>query len=531
MSLRKANGGLMSGGLTRRRLIGGMAAGGALATWPGGIGAASGSSTLFREVSLVDGTGARPRLADVLVTGDRIAGIASPGRLRPGSAARIVQGAGRVLAPGFIDLHSHADPIGQSLESLLAMGVTTIVVGPDGSGPRIGGDLDLRPWLRAVDNARLDLNVAALSSHGTLRRAVGIDDGVRRPDAAALARMAAQLDSELRAGAFGLSYGLEYVPGIYSEMPELANLGRVVSRFDGVVMSHMRSENDDEIQTSIEELIASSLPARPHISHLKMVFGKGTQRARALLDYLAAKRRQGVDLTADAYPYNAGYTGVAILFPEWALPPRDYAAIVAQRRQELRDYLERRMIRRGGPDALLLGSPPYAGKTLAQAAQEARLAFPDFLIRLGPEGGSGAHFTMDQALQDTLFVEPFVAVATDGGPGLRHPRSTGTYARLIEDFVMRRPRLSIEEAVRKASGFPARILRLPDRGVLRVGAKADLLLFDPARVKARSTYLDPFAKAEGFDLVMVNGQTAYEAGARTGKSGRLLRAGRSPSLT
>ena len=183
--------------------------------------------------------------------------------------------------------------------------------------------------------------------------------------------MAALLDAEFRAGVFGLSYGLEYVPGIYSETPELAALGRVVARHDGVAMSHMRSENDDAIEASIDELIASAAGARAHISHLKVVFGHGERRARALLDFIAAKRRQGISLTADEYPYNAGYTRIGILFPEWALPPTDYAAVVAQRRQELYDHLGRRMTRRGGPEALLFGTPPHAGKTLAQVAQEA----------------------------------------------------------------------------------------------------------------------------------------------------------------
>jgi N-acyl-D-aspartate/D-glutamate deacylase len=481
-------------------------------------------STLFREVTLVDGTGAPARLANVLVTGDRIARITAPSSRDSATAAQVVAGEGRVLSPGFIDMHSHGDPLEDSYESFLAMGVTTITLGQDGDGPRIGKDLDPRSWMQAVDRAPIDLNVALLSSHGTLRRCAGVSDSVHRPDAAGLARMAAQLDTELRAGAFGLSYGLEYVPGIYSETPELTNLGRVVARYDGVVMSHMRSENDDEIEASINELVTSSIPARPHISHIKVVFGKGEQRARDLLEFIAAKRRQGVDLTADEYPYEAGYTGIAILFPQWALPPTDYASVLAGRRQELRDYLEKRMIRRGGPEALLIGTAPYAGKTVAQAAREAGLAFPDFLIKLGPEGGEGAHFTMDKVLQDTLLVDPHVSFSTDGGPGMRHPRATGTYAKLVEEYVVRDKKLSIEEMVRKGTGFAAQTLRLPDRGVIREGAKADLLVFDPAKVKARSTYVDPFAKADGFDLVMVNGQTAFEGGKRVGKSGRLLRA-------
>ncbi|WP_186728956.1 N-acyl-D-amino-acid deacylase family protein [Sphingomonas panacisoli] len=511
--------------LTRRQMVGGTVAAGALARWSPGLAQQSAPMTLFKEVMLVDGTGAPSRLANVLVSGDRIADVTEPtGRRIAAGAARTVAGEGRVLAPGFIDMHSHGDPLEDSYESFLAMGVTTITLGQDGDGPRIGKDLDPRSWMAAVDRAAIDLNVALLASHGTLRRAAGVPDSVRRPDADGLARMAAQLESELRAGAFGLSYGLEYVPGIYSSAPELANLGRVVARHSGVVMSHMRSENDDEIEASIDELVSTSLPARPHISHLKVVFGKGAGRAQQLIDFLETKRRQGVDLTADEYPYEAGYTGIAILFPQWALPPTDYAGVIASRRQELRDYLIARMTRRGGPEALLIGTPPYAGKTLAQAAQETGLHYADLLIKLGPDGGSGAHFTMNKVLQDALLRYKQVAFSTDGGPGMRHPRATGTYAKLVEEYVVRDKVLTVEEMVRKATGFPAAILRLPDRGVIRKGAKADLVLFDPAKVKARSTYVDPFAMATGFDLVMVNGRPAFEDGKRVGKAGRLLRA-------
>lgn len=508
--------------LSRRELIAGAIAGGALAGLPARAQRAAASSILFRDVTLIDGTGAAPRRANVLVAGDRIARITAAGRAERVSSARVIEGGGRVLAPGFIDLHSHGDPLRSSYETFLAMGVTTISLGQDGGGP--GDGTDLNGWRQAMDRAQLDVNVAPLVGHGTIRRAAQVPDSVARPDAAGLARMTALLDAELRAGMFGLSYGLEYVPGIYSETPELAALGRVVARHDRVAMSHMRSENDDAIEASIEELIASAPGARTHISHLKVVFGRGEARARALLDFLAAKRRQGVRLTADEYPYNAGYTGIGILFPEWALPPTDYAAVVRDRRQALYDHLVARMTRRGGPGALLLGTGPNAGRTLAQVAEAAGRHYADVLIALGPEGGSGAHFTMDQALQDALLVDPHVAFSTDGGPGMRHPRATGTYAKLIEDYVVRDRKLTLQEMVRKATGFPARILGLRDRGLIRPGMKADLVLLDPARVRARSSFVEPLLQAEGFDLVMVNGQRAFAEGRKAGTSGTLLRA-------
>jgi N-acyl-D-amino-acid deacylase len=510
--------------LTRRQLIAGALATGGLASLATPAIGQSGRSTLFRGVSLVDGTGAPPRPADVLITGDRIARVTPPSRGRPPSGTRVVEGGGRVLTPGFIDLHTHGDPLSSPYDGFLAMGVTSITLGVDGSGPGTSETLDTAGWRHAVAPAPLDTNVALLAGHGTIRRAAGISDSVRRPDSSQLQRLAAVLEAEFRAGSFGLSYGLEYVPGIYSEAAEQRILGQVVARHGGVVMSHMRSEDDDAIEASIDELIASAGRARAHISHLKVVFGHGEARARALLDFLAAKRRQGIDLTADEYPYEAGFTGIAILFPEWSLPPTDYAAIVRERRPELYGYLERRMTRRGGPGALLLGTGPHAGKTLAQVAEQAGRHYVDVLIELGPEGGSGAHFTMDKALQDALLVDPHVAFSTDGGPGQRHPRGAGTYARLIEEYVVRDRRLTLQEMVRKATSYPARILRLRDRGIIRPGAKADLNLFDPSRVRARATYVDPFARAEGFDLVMVNGREAYAEGSKVGRSGILLRA-------
>lgn len=509
---------------SRRQLIAGALASGGLSGLPARAQRPAGSSTLFRDVTLVDGTGAPPRRANVLVAGDRIARITTPSRGERVSNARIVEGGGRILAPGFIDLHSHGDPLRSSYETFLAMGVTTISLGQDGGGPVSGPEFDLDGWRQAMDRAALDVNLTPLVGHGTIRRAAQVPDSVRRPDAAGLARMTTLLDAELRAGMFGLSYGLEYVPGIYSETPELAALGRVVARYDRVAMSHMRSENDDAIEASIDELVTSAAGARAHISHLKVVFGQGEARARALLDFIAAKRRQGVRLTADEYPYNAGFTGIGILFPEWALPPTDYAGVVAQRRQELYDHLVARMTRRGGPGALLFGTAPHAGRTLAQVAEAAGRHYADMLIALGPEGGSGAHFTMDQVLQDALLVDPHVAFSTDGGPGMRHPRATGTYAKLIEDYVVRTSKLTLQEMVRKATGFPAQILGLADRGVVRVGAKADLVLFDPANVRARSTFVDPLAQAVGFDLVLVNGRPAFAEGRKVGASGALLRA-------
>lgn len=506
---------------TRRDALGAMAA---CALAPAFVRAGAPDGLLFRDVRLVDGTGAPARQADVLVRGGRIERI---GKIGSGEAQglRVVAGEGRVLAPGFIDTHAHGNPLEDSYDAALAMGVTTLVLGQDGSSPELpeGRGTGVPAWLDAVACAKLGPNVATLSGHGSLRRQADIPDETRVPTDAQLARMQALLDGELRAGAFGLSSGLEYVPGIYAETRELAALGAIVARHDGVAMSHMRSEDADRVRQAIGEHIAASRPARTHISHLKVMYAKGEAEAESLLRFVHAKRGAGVELTADAYPYTASYTGIAILFPEWALPPSDYNAVLGARRDELRQHLRARMTRRGGPGALLFGSGKFAGRTLAQASAAEEQDFADLLVALGPRGGSAAHFVMDEALQARLLVDPIVCLCTDGGPGIRHPRSTGTFARWIEKHVVADKRLSLEEAVRKTTSLPASILRLRDRGTIRPGANADLVLFDPSRVRARSDYADPFAKAEGFDLVVVNGRPAFEDGARVGNPGTLLR--------
>jgi N-acyl-D-aspartate/D-glutamate deacylase len=498
-----------------------------LACWSGPR--AADYDLLIRDATVVDGTGAPAYRASVLVKGDSIAAIQTQPRA-DASAARVIDGRGRTLAPGFIDLHAHGDPLEQSFESFLAMGVTTVVLGQDGDSVQLESASGAQPfaeWVRAAEAAGVQANVAALSGHGSLRHLAQIPDSVRHLSPEQADRLRAVLHADLQAGTFGMSTGLEYVPGIYSEPAEFIPLAREVGAAGGVIMSHMRSEDDDEINQSIDELVAQGAHARVHISHLKVVFGKGAERGRQLLAVIESKRRAGVDLTADAYPYTAGYTGIGILFPEWALPPADYNVVVASRRAELATYLEQRMTKRGGPDALLFGTRPYAGQTLAQAAAAAGKSYVDFLIELGPGGGSGAHFTMDEVTQDVLFGDPSVAISTDGSPGMRHPRSTGTYAKLFERYVREKKMLTVEQAVHKATGLPAHIMRFADRGTIKVGAKADLVLFDATRVRATSSYVDPFTLAEGFDVVIVNGQVAREEGKlQPGRYGRVLRAGR-----
>lgn len=475
---------------------------------------------------IIDGTGAPAYLGSVLVKDGRIRAIVREGEAVP-DATRRIDAAGRVLAPGFIDLHGHGDPLEDSFENFLAMGVTSVVLGQDGRNP---SQTPLPEWLAGVRERGAATHILALAGHGDVRRAAGIPDDTGALDAAQTRAITGVLDEWFALGLHGLSTGLEYVPGVSSSPEEVQALGAVVKAHDGILMSHMRSEDDDRIEDSIRELVSHNPDGRVHVSHLKVMYAKGAERGQRLLDFLDAQRAQGVRLSADIYPYTAGYTWLGIVFPTWALPPADYAEVVRTRGDELRGYLRARMLKRGGPEAILFGSEPHVGKTLAEVAASRGEDFVETLVALGPEGGSGAHFTIDQEMQDLMVESPSTAIATDGGPGIRHPRGSGTYARLIERHVRERGALGLEQAIHKASGLPAQIMQLPDRGTIEVGRYADLVVFDPEAVRERASYIDPAALAEGFDLVLLEGMLVREHGQlHDAHAGRLVVPARDPA--
>lgn len=475
---------------------------------------------LIENGIVIDGRGGEPRAADVGIADGRIlfVGDAAPGLAA--HAARRIDAAGRVVAPGFIDLHAHGDPLATpAFENFLAMGVTTIALGQDGASPRTR---HLAEWLDNVDRAGPGPNVAMFVGHGTLRRLAGIGREPR-PSAAQVARMSELLDDAL-AVAFGLSLGLEYEPGLHAGPGELAALARVVGSRDRLVASHLRNEDDGALHASIAELLALGEHARVHVSHLKSVYGRGAARADEILALLQAARQSGIEVTADLYPYTASYTGIAILFPAWAKTEEDFARAKRERRDELAGWLRTRVEQRNGPGATLLGTRPWTGRTLAEVAFEREMAFEDLLIDvIGPNGASAAYFVMDEALQTRLLTDPFVAVASDGSPTAFHPRGYGSFARVIEHDVIGNGRLTLAEAVRKMTSLPAAILGLTDRGVLAAGMHADVVVFDPAAVRAPADYIAPHRLAKGFDVVLVNGSLVRVAGEFTGtRAGRVL---------
>jgi N-acyl-D-aspartate/D-glutamate deacylase len=466
---------------------------------------------LIENGQVLDGLGGDAVSADVVVIGDQIvfvgdAAFTDTDRER---IVRTIDAAGRTVAPGFIDLHSHGDPLETpEMENFLAMGVTTITLGQDGSSPDAS---PLSGWLEEVGEKGIGTNLAMFVGHGTLRNQSGIGMSAD-PEPADLQRMLGLLDDALDY-TFGLSTGLEYNPGLNAATGELRALAGVVGDNGRMIMSHMRNEDDDQLEAAIAELLEQGEDARVHISHLKSVYGNGTDRAEQILSILDDARRNGIDITAEIYPYSASYTGIGIVFPVWAKTAEQFAVAKVERRDELAEYLRNRVNRRNGPEATLLGTDPWTGKTLADLAHELETPFEDVLIDvIGPQGGSGAYFVMNDELQGRLLQDPNVGVCSDGSPTGFHPRGHGTFAKIIETYVNDQGTLSLPEAIRKMTSFAAGVLGIADRGAVQANMKADLIVFDPARIRAKATYPAPLQLADGFDIVIVNGQVARENG-------------------
>jgi N-acyl-D-aspartate/D-glutamate deacylase len=242
---------------------------------------------------------------------------------------------------------------------------------------------------------------------------------------------------------------------------------------------------------------------------------------------LSEARESGIEITADMYPYNASYTGIDIVFPVWAKTVEQFEVAKVERHEELREYLRNRVNRRNGPESTLLGTDPYTGKTLAELSHELEMPFEDVLIDvIGPDGVSGAYFVMNEELQSRFITDAHIGICSDGSPTGFHPRGHGTFAKIIQKYVVQDRLLTLSAAVEKMTSFAASVLGITDRGIIREGMVADLIVFDPSRVRANATYPNPLQLAGGFDVVIVNGKVARENGRRTDKMfGAVLRPG------
>lgn len=466
------------------------------------------ASTLVVSASIVDGSGAAARRGAVRILGDRIAAV---GELTPLPGEATVDAAGLTLAPGFIDTHSHHDRgLYESREALAAVsqGITTIVVGQDGDMTYPVAELFER---QAATPAAI--NVASFVGHGSLRERVMGEDFRRPATADEIARMRAQLADGMRAGALGLATGLEYDPGIYSSREELIALGREAARFGGRYISHIRSE-DREFWAAIDEILEIGREARipVQISHMKLAMVDLWGESRRLLGMLERARAEGIDVTADVYPYEYWQSTLTVLFPK-----RDFTD---------RDAAEFALANISPPEGLRISEytpePALVGKTVAQIAMQKGLdpaaTLMDLIARSQVEGAEEGVIGTSMKSGDVaeLIGWAHTNICSDGELAGRHPRGAGAFTRVLRVHVRERRQLTLEAAIHKMTGLAAAHVGIHDRGMIRPGAFADLVLFDPGTVADRATTDRPGALSVGIERVWVNGRAVYQDGRATG---------------
>jgi N-acyl-D-amino-acid deacylase len=496
---------------------------------------------LLRNGRVVDGTGSPWFTADIGIRGDTIVRIA-PAIDEP--ATRVIDAGGQVIAPGFIDIHTHARrgildvP---TAPNYVRQGVTTVMEGPDGSSP-----LPLSTFFAQLDRVAKSVNIGSFIGQGTIRDAV--IGRINRPATAQeIQRMVGLVEQGMKDGAFGLSTGLYYVPGTFTPTDEVIALAGAAGRFGGMHESHQR-DDAAKVLDSVAETIAigeqGHLPTQ--ISHAKVIGSANWGRSADLLRLVDEARARGVDVTIDQYPYTASSTSVeAALMPAWALEGGRDATLARLRDPAVRPRVRTdsaAMIRdeRGGGDpknvqfASCAFDPSLAGRTLAALTGQRGLDVTidnaaETVLWIVEQGGCQAifHAMSDQDLE-RIIRHPATMIASDGeipifGRASPHPRSYGTFARVLAVYVRDKKILTLEDAVRRMSSFPAARLGLADRGVLRPGLRADVVIFDPAAVRDMATYEKPHQYAEGFSHVIVNGQVVFEKGEMTAsRPGRVL---------
>lgn len=500
---------------------------------------------LIQGGTVMNGTGRPGFAADVAVRGDRIV-LVSRSPLDPERAARVIDATGKVVSPGFVDIHAHLDPLLRlpGAESHIRQGVTTALGGPDGSAP-----WPLDAYLDEVEALGVGLNVGFMVGHNTVRRAVlGLED--RAPTTSELDEMKAMVSRGMDQGAWGISTGLKYLPGAFSELPELVALSRVAARAGGFYTSHLREEGLGLLESVSEALEIGRQADIPIVLTHHKVVGQPMWGSSALtLALVDSARAAGTDVMMDQYPYTASYSGITILIPAWAMEGGTPALLARMDDAALADSIlagiEFNIINdRGGNDlhrvqlALVAWDRSLEGQTLHDwavrdgldptPATGARLVIE--AVRRG--GASAIYHAMAEEDVDAIMAHPQTMIASDGrlvalGDGHPHPRWYGTFPRVLGLYARERGVISLEQAVRKMTTMPAERIGLRDRGQIRVGYFGDIVVFDPKRVLDQATFQDPHQYPLGIDWVLVNGQIAVADGEfRDERAGRVLKRGR-----
>lgn len=492
---------------------------------------------VFRGATIYDGSGRPPFTGDVHVQADRIVAVGAVGRV---PAAVEIDARGLCICPGFIDLHTHCDSglttaAGRANTNYVTQGCTTVVTGNCGSGP-----VDVAAFFRTLERSGIGTNVIHLAPHNSIRARV-MGNVNRAPSAEELQRMKDLVDRAMADGAWGLSTGLIYNPGTYARTDELVALARVVAGYGGLYASHIRDESSG-LLGAIEEAVTIGRESgcRVHISHIKASGRTAWGRSAAAVALVERFRSQGLAVTADQYPYTASSTSLrATLVPARYREgtEKEYLARLddPQLGPRIRADIEKALGGRDGGRRIQIAryaaNPRWQGRTLAAIAEAEGRQAVELVLEIERNGGAAVvNFGMSEDDVRLFMKHPWVATASDGsvqspGDTVPHPRSYGTFPRKIGYYALEEKLLPVEAAIRSATGLPADILQLTDRGYLKPGGIADLVVFDPKTFRDTATYDKPHQYATGVRWVLVNGRPAIRDGRHDDRvlAGRVLR--------
>ncbi len=525
---------------------------------------------LLVNAKIVDGARTPWYMGDVGIIGERIEAI---GNLKGSEARMTLDVQGHILAPGFIDVHTHFDllpfPFQQSKyresDHRTRQGITTVVVGSCGISvspmseersvqwmdeSQSVSEFPAKKWLQFdeyltdMSHQKLNTNYGAYVGHGAIRYSV-MGNEAREPSESELTLMKHRLRESMEAGALGMSTGLIYQPGIHAKTEELMALGSVLKETGGVYVSHMRSEGAqwfEAVQEVIDICETNDIPGIIH--HLKTKAKDSAERVRTVLQMIEDARDRGVDIVFDQYPYLASATTMTVTLPVWARSGDPGEVLERIKNPDNREKLlegirqdygwKRREEERAGADNFLILSAKnhleYFGKTVCELAEERQLEPAEMVLELliNTELSSGAaFFGLKEEDICTIMKSPYGMVGSDSGDsrpgGMNHPRTNGTFAKLIGEYVLEKRVLGLEEGIHKMTGFPATKLGLSKRGMIKEGFYADIVVFDPDIFKDRSTYLEPDLAAEGVTEVFLNGQQILNKNSEETFFGKVLR--------
>jgi N-acyl-D-amino-acid deacylase len=494
---------------------------------------------IIKNGRILDGTGNSWFYGDVAIKNGRIYKI---GNLDSLQALKIIDAKGKIVSPGFIDVHTHieGDEIkNPTADNFILDGVTTVVTGNCGAS-----NVDIRAYLSQIDSIRLAINVATLIGHNDVRSAVmGRANRLANPEE--VERMQQLVEKGMRDGAVGFSTGLIYIPGTYSNTEEVVALAKSASKYHGIYASHMRDEGDSVVEAINEALHIGKEAKMPvEISHFKLSGQQNWGRSKETIPMIINARKQGIDVTIDQYPYTASSTGLSTMLPSEILSDNQDSIAARLQRHEVRKYVSDYMLKRLKKRKLKHFSYPViasyrADSTLnGKSIEAANLSLgrkhkakyeAETIMDMLVKGGAGMvfHGIGDEDVK-RIMQYPFNMFASDAsiriyGRGVPHPRGYGTNARVLAKYVRDEKVISLEEAVRRMTSLPAQRFGLRDRGLIREGYAADILIFDENEVQDVSTFEKPHAYSKGFDFVIVNGVVVVENGKHLGtRSGKAL---------